>query len=97
MEEDSFKFATKCAHFQFHGDTIYVLTAKLYSLTILWTFHTQEFDLIGLINPSSNGYTWTLATTECFTKWVEVVPLKKVSEPTMANFIKQHVIVTLVS
>ena len=48
--------------------------------------------MIGLINLSFKGYTWILATTKCFTKWVEAIPLKKATGPTMANFMKENII-----
>ena len=59
----------------------------LQEMTIPWSFHTWGLDLIGPINPLSNGHIWILAATEYFTKWVEAIPLKKVAGAAMANFI----------
>ncbi|XP_050245856.1 uncharacterized protein LOC126693771 [Quercus robur] len=61
-------------------------------MTTPWPFHTWGLDLIGLINPSSNGYIWILAATEYFTKWVKAIPLKKATGTAVANFVRDHII-----
>ncbi|XP_075665475.1 uncharacterized protein LOC142635155 [Castanea sativa] len=61
-------------------------------MTTSWPFHTWGLDLIGPINPPTNGYIWILAAIEYFTKWVEVIPLKKATGAAMANFIRGHII-----
>ncbi|KAA3462837.1 Integrase, catalytic core [Gossypium australe] len=54
--------------------------------------HTWLFDLIGSINPRFKGYTWILVATKFFTKWVETIPLKNATGPTVTNFIKDNII-----
>ncbi|XP_021297798.1 uncharacterized protein K02A2.6-like [Herrania umbratica] len=54
--------------------------------------YARAFDLVGLINPPSKGYTWILAVRECFTKWVEDISLQNVIGSTVANFIKENII-----
>ena len=50
-------------------------------------------DLIGKIYPaSSKGHNFVLVATDYFTKWVEAVPLKKVEQKDVIQFIKQHII-----
>ena len=61
-------------------------------MTTPWPFHSWGFDLIGPINPPSNGYIWILAAIEYFTKWVETIPLKKVTGVAVTNFIREHII-----
>lgn len=61
-------------------------------MTTPWPFHTWGLDLIGPINPLSNGHIWILAATKPFTKWVEVIPLKKATRTTVSNFIREHII-----
>ena len=56
-------------------------------------FHTLGLDLVGPINPPSNGYIWILVATEYFTKWVETIPLCKAIDGAMENFIKENIIV----
>jgi hypothetical protein len=49
--------------------------------------------LIGQINPpSSKGYKFVLLATDYFTKWVEAIPLKKVTSENMVEFVKEHII-----
>ena len=60
-------------------------------MTIPWPFHTWGLDLIGPINPPSNGHIWILAATEHFSKWVEAIPLKKATEAAISNFIREHI------
>ena len=64
----------------------------LQDMTTPWPFHTWGLDLIGPINPPSNGHIQILVATEYFTKWVEVVPLKKATRAVVANFIREHII-----
>jgi hypothetical protein len=50
-------------------------------------------DLIGQINPSSRkGHKFVLLATDYFTKWVEAIPLKKVTSENMVEFFKEHII-----
>ena len=50
-------------------------------------------DLIGKIYPaSSKGHNFILGSTDYFTKWVEVVPLKKVEQKDVIQFIKEQII-----
>jgi hypothetical protein len=49
--------------------------------------------LIGQINPpSSKGHKFVLLATDYFTKWVEAIPLKKVTSENMVEFVKEHII-----
>jgi hypothetical protein len=49
--------------------------------------------LIGQINPqSSKGHKFVLLATNYFTKWVEAIPLKKVTSENMVEFLKEHII-----
>jgi hypothetical protein len=50
-------------------------------------------DLIGQINPpSSKGHKFVLLVTDYSTKWVEAIPLKKVTSENMFEFVKEHII-----
>jgi hypothetical protein len=49
--------------------------------------------LIGQINPPSRkGHKFVLLATNYFTKWVEAIPLKKVTSENMVEFVKEHII-----
>jgi hypothetical protein len=48
---------------------------------------------MGQINPpSSKGHKFVLLATDYFTKWVEAIPLKKVTSENMVEFVKEHII-----
>ena len=81
-----------CHACQVLGDAIHSHPNVLQDMTTPWSFHTWGFDLIGPINLSSNGHIWILATIEYFTKWVEVIHLKKAIGASVANFIQEHII-----
>jgi transposase InsO family protein len=50
-------------------------------------------NLIGQIYPaSSKNHKFILVATDYFTKWVEAVPLKKVTSKDMVEFVKEHII-----
>ena len=42
--------------------------------------------------PPSKGCTWILVATELFTKWVEVVAMKKAIRSSVANFLRENII-----
>jgi hypothetical protein len=45
--------------------------------------------LIGQINPpSSKGHKFELLATDYFTKWVEAIPLKKITSENMVSLLK---------
>ena len=50
-------------------------------------------DVIGKISPpSSKNHAYILVATDYFTKWVEVVPLKTVSQSEVIKCIKENII-----
>jgi transposase InsO family protein len=58
-----------------------------------WQFRGWGIDLIGPIHPpSSKGHKFVLLATDYFTKWVEAIPLKKVTLGNMVHFVKEHII-----
>ena len=90
--EDSEELVKTCYACQILGDAIHTHPNVQQDMTTPWPFHTWGLDLIGPINPPSNGYIWILAATKYFTKWVEAIPLKKATGATVANFIRKHII-----
>jgi len=58
-----------------------------------WPFWGWAIDLIGQIYPpSSKGHKFILVATDYFTKWVEDIPLKKVTLANMIDFVKKHIV-----
>jgi hypothetical protein len=58
-----------------------------------WPFIGWGIDLIGQIHhPSSKGHKFLLLATDYFTKWVDAIPLKRVTSGNMVDFVKKHII-----
>ena len=68
MKKDSEELVKTCHACQVLRDVIHTHPNVLQDMTTPWPFHTWGLDLIGPINPPSNGYIWILAATEYFTK-----------------------------
>ena len=49
--------------------------------------------MVGPVDPPFHRYIWIFMAIEYFTKWVEVIPLRKATRGVMANFIKENIIV----
>jgi hypothetical protein len=92
MKRDAAEFVKSCHTCQVHSNLIHTHPTSLQNMTTPWPFHTWGLDLIGPINPPSNGCIWILVATEYFTKWVEAIPLKKATGAAVANFIREHIV-----
>ena len=57
-----------------------------------YLFHSVGLDFIRPIKPPFEGCTWILVATELFTKWVEVVAMKKQIGSSVANFLRGNII-----
>lgn len=93
MEKDTINFSKICEKCQLHGNLIHAPARDLISFITHWPFQQWAFDLIGQIYlASSNRHKFIITTTEYFTKWVEAVPLIKVTNQQVALFILNHII-----
>ncbi|KAF7130878.1 hypothetical protein RHSIM_Rhsim10G0096500 [Rhododendron simsii] len=92
MEEDAKNHVKRCKAYQVHRNMIHAPAVDLRAIRTPWPFHTWGMDLIGPINPLSRGNIWILTALELYTKWVEVVPLKRATGAAVSNFIREHII-----
>lgn len=93
MERDSFTYAIKCKQCQIHGNLIHAPAQELYPMIGSWPFSQWGLDLVGKIKPSSsNGHKFILIATEYFTKWIEAIPLTKVTGKQISSFILIYII-----
>jgi hypothetical protein len=52
-------------------------------------------DFIGEIHPPSSGqHKWILTTTDCFTKWIEVVPTRQATDVMIIKFLETSILST---
>jgi hypothetical protein len=87
--EDCFEYYKGCQDCQKFGNIQRVPASALNPIIKPWPFRGWGIDLIGQINPpSSKGHKFVLLATDYFTKWVEAIPLKKVTSENMVEFIK---------
>ena len=93
MKRDTTEFVKKCHSCQVQTNLIHTHPQSLHNMVTLWPFHIWGLNLVGPVNPPSHGYIWIFMATEYFTKWAEVIPLRKATRGVMANFIKENIIV----
>jgi hypothetical protein len=93
MLEDCFEYYKSCQDRQKFGNIQRVPASALNPIIKPWPFRGWGIDLIGQINPPSRkGHKFVLLATDYFTKWVEAIPLKKVTSENMVEFVKEHII-----
>jgi hypothetical protein len=93
MLEDCFEYYKGCQDCQKFGNIQRVPASTLNPIIKPWPFRGWGIDLIGQINPpSSQGHKFVLLATDYFTKWVEEIPLKKITSENMLEFVKEHII-----
>jgi hypothetical protein len=93
MLEDCFEYYKGCQDCQTFGNIQRVPASVLNPIIKPWPFRGWGIDLIGQINPpSSKWHKFVLLATNYFTKWVEAIPLKKLTSENMVEFVKEHII-----
>jgi hypothetical protein len=83
----------KCISCQKFSGKMKRAAMPLHPVTIEEPFTQWGLDVIGPINPKSNkGHSYILTATDYFTKWQEVVALKKVDSEELINFLKENIL-----
>jgi len=91
--EDCFKYFKGCQGFQKFGNIQRAPASAMNPIIKPSPFWGWAIDLIGQIYlPSSKGHKFILVATDYFTKWVEAIPLKKVTLTIMINLVKEHIV-----
>jgi len=91
--EDYFKYFKGCQGCQKFGNVQRTPTSVMNPIIKPWPFRGCAIDLIGQIYPpSSIGHKFILVGIDYFTKWVEAIPLKKVTSANMIDFVKKHIV-----
>jgi len=91
--EDCFKYFKGCQGCQKFGNIQREPASAMNPIIKPWLFRGWAIDLIGQIYlPSSKGHKFILVATNYFTKWVEVIPLKKGTSANVIDFVKEHIV-----
>jgi len=93
MLEECFKYYKGCQDCQKFGSIQRAPASAMNPIIKPWPFRGWGIDMIGQIFPaSSKGHKFIIAATDYFAKWVEAVPMKKVTTKDVIDFIKEHII-----
>ncbi|CAL2270793.1 unnamed protein product [Prunus armeniaca] len=87
------EYTKGCKDCQKHGPIQHVPPGPMNPIVKAWPFKGWAMDVIGQIHPkSSKGHKYILVATDFFTKWVEAVPLKQVTQVEVIEFIEKNII-----
>jgi hypothetical protein len=93
MLKDCIEFGKSCQGCQEHAGIQHVPASELHSIVKHWSFRGWALDVIGEIKPkSSKGHKYILVGIYYFTKWIEAIPLKEVTQDEDISFIRKHII-----
>ncbi|XP_039683823.1 uncharacterized protein [Medicago truncatula] len=93
MLKDCIEFAKGCQGCQKYAGIQRVPASELHSIIKPWPFIGWALDVIGEIKPtSSKGYRYILVGIDYFTKWIEAIPLKDVTQEEVISFIQKFII-----
>ncbi|XP_071902614.1 uncharacterized protein [Coffea arabica] len=80
MVKNCIDFARRCQVCQFYGNFIHQPSEPLHPTVASWPFDAWELDIVELLPKSSGGHIFILAATDYFSKWSEVVLLRKIKK-----------------
>jgi transposase InsO family protein len=93
MINDYFRYYKGCESRQKFGGVQLAHAAMLHHIIKPWPLRGWALDFVGQIHPTSyKGHRFVLATTDYFTKWMEVVPLKNMMHKEVIHFILEHIV-----
>ncbi|XP_055801503.1 uncharacterized protein LOC129870681 [Solanum dulcamara] len=79
---------------QFHTNYTHQPPEPLHPIVASLLFDVWGLDVIRRLPKSSNGKMYILATTNYFSRWIEVVILKEVKKKTVVDFNKPNIILS---
>jgi len=86
---DSYKYVQRCKDYQQVAGNEKFHALPLFPIIPEFPFSKWGLNFIRPINPPSFAcHIFILTTTDYFTKWLEVVPLKKVHDEQVINFLE---------
>ena len=89
---DAHAYVRKCETFQRRGRTQAKGVGKLQPVIVSEPFEQWGIYIILEINPNSSlQQKYILTTTDYFTRWVEAIPLRKVNEDAVIDFLQESI------
>lgn len=73
--------------FQKYGNIFHGPVVELHNIVSPWLFAYWGMDIVGLFPVGRSQMKFLLVVVEYFTKWLEVVPLAKISAAQVQNFV----------
>lgn len=93
MLKDCIEFSKLCQECQVHACIQHVHASKLHVIVKPWPFRGWALVLVGEIHPaSSKQQRYILVGIDYFTMWIEAIPLVKVDQEEIIDFIQKHII-----
>ena len=90
--KDAHAHVRKCDICQRCGGRQSKVAAPLKPVMITEPFEQWGLDIIGEIKPNSSlQHKYILTATDYFTRWVEAIPLRKVNEDAVIDFLQDHI------
>lgn len=87
------EFAKGCQEFQRHAGIQHMPASELHAIIKPWPFRGWALNFIGENRPaSSKQQKFILVGINYFTKWIEVVPLVKVDQEVVIEYIQKHIL-----
>jgi len=87
------EFAKSCQECQLYAGIQHVPASELHSIVKPWPCRGWTLDVIGEIKSGSSArHNNILVGIDCFTKWVEAIPLRKVTQNVVISFIQNHIL-----
>jgi hypothetical protein len=91
--KDAHAYSQSCEACQKYVGREYKVVVPLQPVVVEEPFEQWGLEIIGEINPhSSKKHRYILTTTDYFTCWTEAIPLTKVNDEVVINFLEQHII-----
>ena len=92
MFKDAHSHIRKCDTCQRSGGKQAKAARPLKPVIILEPFEQWGINIIREINPNSSlQHKYILTTIDYFTRWVEAIPLRKVNEDAVMDFLQNHI------
>ena len=93
MLKDCKEFAKSCQECQLHAAIQRVPASELHLIIKPWPFTGWALDVIGEIKlGSSADHIYILFGIDYFTKWVEAIPLREVTQNVVISFIQNYIL-----